>query len=80
MEKVESLSAELPDTSSLRLYLLRCDFPKKLVSDAGMNFVSEQFKGFCRYLNIDQEVTLITPSTEQWSRLEACIKLCQMNP
>ena len=33
------------------------DLPKILVSDAGTNLVSEQFKDLCRCLNIDQVLT-----------------------
>ena len=31
--------------------------PKKLVSYAGMNFISDSFKQFLRELNIDQAIT-----------------------
>ena len=40
-----------------KVVLTEFGFPKRLVSDAGMNFVSQQFKDFCRCLNIDQIVT-----------------------
>ena len=38
--------------------------PKKIVSDASMNFTSENSKQYCRQLNIEQA---ITSSYHHWS-------------
>ena len=48
--------------------------PKKIVSDAGMNFLSDCFKQFCTHLNIDHAITL---SYHQQSNEEgeACVTL-----
>ena len=49
------------------------ELPKKTVSDAGTNFISDKFKQFCRQLNIAQT---ITSSYHHHSngQVEACIK------
>ena len=47
--------------------------PTRLVSDAGMNSVSEQFKIFCRCLNIDQIVTSACHHQSN-GQVEVCIK------
>ena len=44
---------------SARFVFAGFGLPKILLSDAGTNFVSEQFKDFCRHLNIDQVMTCI---------------------
>ena len=31
--------------------------PKTVISDAGLNFMSDKFKQFCRHLNVEQAIT-----------------------
>ena len=47
--------------------------PKKIVSDAGTNFISDKFKQLCRHQNIEQAIIL---SCHHQSRgpMEVCIK------
>ena len=44
--------------SATKVVFTEFGLTKKAVSDAGMNFVSEQFKEFCRCLYITQVMTL----------------------
>ena len=47
--------------------------PKKTVSDAGMHFVSDCFKQFCRKVSIDQTITS-SYHHQHNVKVEACIK------
>ena len=49
-----------------------------MVSNAGMNFKSDQFKQFCRQLNIGQGITLSYHHHERNGQVEACIKLVKI--
>ena len=47
--------------------------PKKIKSDAGSNFVSQKFREFCRYLNI--QLTIFSSYHYQANgQVETCIK------
>ena len=46
---------------------------KKIVSDEGMNFISDKFKQLCRQLNIDQAITS-SYHHQSNGQVEACIK------
>ena len=39
---------------------------RKLVSDAGTNIMSDNFKQFCRLWNIDQAITFMILPSDQW--------------
>ena len=47
--------------------------PKKIVSDVGTNFTSDQLKDFCRKMNIQQAITSSYPHQIN-GQVEACIK------
>ena len=53
LRKVRSMSAK-DLIQAIKAIFTEFGLCKKLVSDAGMYFVLEQFKEFCRCLNIDQ--------------------------
>ena len=42
---------------AIKVIFTEFGLPKKTVSDAGTNFMSDWFKQFCRELNIDQAIT-----------------------
>ena len=48
-------------------------FPKKLVSDAGTNFISDKFKNICRELNIEEAVAS-SYHHQTNAQVEACIQ------
>ena len=72
VKKVESMMAE-DQIWVTKFVFIQFGLPQKFLSDTGTNFVSEQFKEFCRCLNIDQAATSSYP---EWSneQVEACIK------
>ena len=71
VKKVGSMSAE--DLIQLTTFVFaEFGMPKKFVSDAGPNFISEQFKEFCRCSNIDQVVTLSCHHHSN-GKVDACI-------
>ena len=45
----------------------------RIVSDVGMNFVSDKFKQFCRQLNIEQVINL-SYHHQSNGQVEACVK------
>ena len=47
--------------------------PKRIMSDAGRNFISEKFKSFCKSLNIEQAVSS-SYHHQSNGQGEACIK------
>ena len=49
-------------------------FPKKIMSHAGGNFISDKFKTFHRNLNIDQAV-LSSYHHQSNGQVEACLRL-----
>ena len=49
---------------------------RKIVSDAGMNFISDQFEQFCKQLNIDQTI-ISSYHHKSNGQVEACIKFAK---
>ena len=47
--------------------------PKRIMSDAGVNFISDKFRKFCKCMNIEQ-VTSSSYCHQSNSHVEACIK------
>ena len=47
--------------------------PRKLMSDTGINFVSEKFRHFCRSMNVEQVVSLAYHHQSK-GQVKACIK------
>ena len=45
--------------NSKKSYLPEYGIPQRLMSDAGSNFVSEEFRSFCSSFNIEQVVSLL---------------------
>ena len=52
--------------------------PKTLVSDAGTNFVSEQFKDFLQVLEYKPSHDIIIPPPKKWTGGDMH-KLCEMH-
>ena len=46
---------------AFRIIFLEYGLPKKIMSDAGANFISDKFKKFCTYLSIKQAVSSSYP-------------------
>ena len=72
MKKVESMLAK-DLICTAKVVFAEFGLPKKLVSHAGTNFVSEQFKEFCRHLNRDQ-IMMSSYHHQGNGHVEACIK------
>ena len=71
MKKTDGLSVD-DIIKAAKILFKEFKLPKKIVSDASMNFLSDQFKEFCRWLNIDQAIT--SPYNDQSNGLvKACI-------
>ena len=49
---------------AVKIVFEKFGLPKKIVSDAGINFISDKFRHFYRQLNIEQAHYLIIPSPE----------------
>ena len=50
--------------------------PKKMISDAGMSFISETFRHFHRQMNIEQAITL-SYHHQSNRQVKACIKFIE---
>ena len=72
VKRVESLSAK-DLMQAAKVVFAEFGLAKKLVSDAGTNFVSEHFKEFCRHMNTDLVVTSLYHHQSK-SMMEAFIK------
>ena len=59
MKKVDGLLAENLIRVA-KIVFTEFGLPKKIVSQAGMNFLSDKCKQFCRQLNTEQAVTSST--------------------
>ena len=59
--------------SATKVLFAKFGLPNKLVFDKGTNSVSEQFKDFCRCLNIDHGMTL-SYNHQCNGQVEACVK------
>ena len=51
--------------------------PKKIISDAGGNFISDKFKRFCKNLNIEQGISS-SYYHQSNGQVEACIKFIKL--
>ena len=49
------------------------EIPKRIMSDSGINFISEKFKNFCKSLNLEQAVSSSCHHQNN-EQVEACIK------
>ena len=72
MKKADNLSAGGLAGAAM-IVLKEFGLPKKIVSDAGTNFVLDQFQQFCRQLNIEHVITSSFHHQSN-SQVEACIK------
>ena len=72
VKKTEGLSADSL-IAAFKVVFSEYGIPKKIILDAGGNFISETFKNFCNSLNIEQAVS--SSYHHQSNRqVEACIK------
>ena len=72
MKHAEGLPAESL-IKSCKTISAECELPKRIISDAGINFLSEKFKDFCKKLNLEQ-VVLLTYQHQSNDQVEVCIK------
>ena len=72
IKKMEDLSA---DSLILVCKIIVSEYglPKKIMSNAGGNFISDKFKRFCHSMNIEQAVSS-TYHQQNNGQVEACIK------
>ena len=56
IKRLEGLSAGSLITST-KVIFAKYGIPKKLVSDAGTNFVSDRFQQFCKTINVEQAIS-----------------------
>ena len=72
IKRMEGLSAEnlIPTT---KVIFAEYGILHRLMSDAGSNFVSEKFRGFCSSLNIEQAVPSLYHHQSN-GQVKACIK------
>ena len=72
VRKVQGLSAEHL-INAVSAIFAEYGIPQKLMSDAGINFVSEKFRHFCKSTNVEQAVSL-TYQHQSNGQVKACIK------
>ena len=72
VKKMEGLSADSL-TLVLKVVFAEYGIHKRVMSDAGGNFISEKFKNFCNSFNIEQAVSLLYQHQSN-RQVEACIK------
>ena len=73
IKRLEGLSA-VSFIAAVKIIFAEYGIPCRLMSDAGSNFISEQFKNFCNSLNIKQAV-LSSYHHQSNRQVEDCIKL-----
>ena len=73
IKKMEDLST---DSLILTCKIIFAEFglPKNIMSDSGVNLISDKFKTFCRNLNTEQTISL-SYHHQSNGQGEACIKL-----
>ena len=71
IKKTKDLSADSL-IFTYKVIFLEYGIPKRKMSDAGGNFVSEKFKNFCKSLNIEQAVSLSCHHLSN-GQVEVCI-------
>ena len=54
LQQVPGCEEDVDLIQAIKVVFTEFGLPQKWVSDADTNFVSEEFKEFCRHLNIDQ--------------------------
>ena len=69
---MEGLSADSL-ISALKVMFAKYSIPKRLMSDAGSNFISKKSKSFCKSLSIEQAVSSLYHHQSN-GQVEACIK------
>ena len=72
VEKADGFSAD-DLIRAAEIVLAEFGLPKKIVSDAGMNFISDHFKQFCGQLSLEQAITSSFHHQSN-GQVEACIK------
>ena len=72
LRKTDGLSADNL-IGVVKIVFAEFGFPKKIVSDANTNFISDKFRQFCRQLNIQQAITL-SYYPKRNGQVKACIK------
>ena len=78
VKRTEDMSAESL-ILACKVIFSEYGLPKRIMSDAGGNFISDKFRQFCKCMNIEQ-VTSLSYHHHNSSQVEACIKLlkCSM--
>ena len=60
-------------TKAVKIMFTEFGLPKNIVSDAGINFISDKFRQFCRQLKIEHAIT--SSHHKSNGQVEACVKL-----
>ena len=72
IKRMEGLSTESL-IATTKIIFAEYEIPPRLMSDTGTNFVSDKFRRFCNWLNIEQAV-LSTYHYQSNGQVKACIK------
>ena len=72
VKRFEGLSAESIITM-IKVIFAKYGIPHTLMSDAGMNFVSDKFQKFCKSINVEQTVSLVYHHQSK-GQVKVCIK------
>ena len=72
VKRLEGLSAENL-SNAVKIIFMEYGVPCKIMSDAGINFISDRFWKFCRAINVEQ-ATPLAYHHQSNGQVEACIK------
>ena len=72
IKRLERLSVESL-VNTVKIIFAKYGIPQKIMSDSGINFVSDTFQQFCKSINIQQAV-LLTYHHQSNGQVKACIK------
>ena len=72
IKTLEGLSAENL-INTVKIIFAEYGIPKKIMSDAGTNFISDRFQQFCKMINVEQAVSLAYHHQSN-GQVEACVK------
>ena len=67
VKRLEGLSAESLITT-IKVIFTEYGIPHKLMSDTGMNFISDKFQKFCNSISVEQAVSSVHTTTKVMGR------------
>ena len=77
VKRLEGLSADNL-INMVKTIFAKYGIPHKLMSDVGINFISDKFHQFCKSVNIEQ-ATSSAYHHQRKGQVEACIKIVKMH-